>query len=185
MLPKPLMDVRMNVSGIISLLLRLVLAATVWWLISEGRNDSWVLGAPAVLLAVWLSHHLHPQPGRRLSLVGLLAFWWFFTRQSLLAGLDVARRTLSPELPIQPGAISVPLYLPSGAPRWLLAMTLSLLPGTLSVRFEKDRLLLHCLDMTQPVEHDVFVAQRQIAAVFGLPVADLLEQEQRHRRQET
>ncbi|SFC01218.1 multicomponent Na+:H+ antiporter subunit E [Marinospirillum celere] len=155
-------------------LIRGLLAAFCWWLISEGRNDSWVLGAPAVVLAVVFSFYLQPASGYRLSLPGILAFWWYFSRQSLVAGYDVAKRIISPEMPIQPGEVTLKLHLPAGAPRWLLAMTLSLLPGTLSVRFEGDSLVLHCLDIGEPVEVDVLTAERRVAAVFGLSGAALI-----------
>lgn len=151
-----------------SWLLRSLLAAFCWWLITEGRIDSWVVGLPAVGLAVVFSFYLQPASGYRLSLPGILAFWWYFSRQSLVAGYDVAKRIISPEMPIQPGEVSLQLHLPAGAPRWLLAMTLSLLPGTLSVRLEGETLVLHCLDIGEPIEADVLTAERRVAAVFGL-----------------
>ena len=163
----------------LALVLRLLLAAFCWWLISEGRVDSWVVGVPAVLAAVAFSFYLQPPSQYRLSLPGILAFWWFFTRQSLVAGMDVAKRILSPEMPIQPGEVTLELHLPEGAPRWLLAMTLSLLPGTLSVRLEEKSLVLHCLDIGEPVEVEVLNAERRVAAVFGLSGVALITQEQK------
>lgn len=172
----------------LSLLLRLLLATGLWWLLTEGRNDSWILGIPALLLAVAFSYRLRPARAQHLSITGLLAFCWYFSRQSLLAGLDVARRTLSPDLPIQPGEVEVRIHLPAGPPYWLLTMTLSLLPGTIIIRCHQDWLLLHCIDTTQPIEQDVFTAQRRVAALFGLPIDHLLQQEQatqQHGRQQT
>lgn len=157
---------------------RLLLAVFCWWLISEGRTDSWLIGLPASLLAVLLSFYLQPPANYRLSFSGLLAFWWFFSRQSLVAGFDVAKRILAPEMPIQPGEVRVPVHLPEGAPRWLLAMTLSLLPGSLSLRFDGDELILHCLDITDPLEVEVLRTEKRIAAVFGLSGVELITKEQ-------
>jgi len=162
----------------LAFVLRSLLAAFCWWLISEGRTDSWVVGGPAVLAAVAFSFCLQPPTHYRLSLSGLVAFWWFFTRQSLLAGMDVAKRILSPEMPIQPGEVTLELHLPEVAPRWLLAMTLSLLPGTLSVRLSGNHLVLHCLDVGEPIEVDVLNAERRVAAVFGWSGVDLITREQ-------
>lgn len=166
----------------LSLLRRLLLATFIWWLITEGQVASWIIGAPAVLLSVAFSFYLKPAQTLRVSLPGLLAFWWYFSRQSLVAGVDVARRILSPDMPLLPGEVRVTINLPEGAPRWLLAMTLSLLPGTLSIRYSQNQLLLHCLDISQSVESDVFIAQRKVAAVFGLPLAELLQQKQEEER---
>lgn len=163
----------------LAFVLRVLLASFCWWLISEGRIDSWVVGAPAVLAAVAFSFYLQPASRYRLSLPGLLAFWWFFTRQSLIAGMDVAKRILSPDMPIQPGEVTLELHLPEGAPRWLLAMTLSLLPGTLSMRLVGNKLVLHCLDTGEPVEVDVLNAERRVAAVFGLSGVTLITREQK------
>lgn len=166
----------------LSILRRLLLALFIWWLITEGQAASWIIGVPAILLAVAFSFYLKPANSITLSLPGVLSFWWFFSRQSLLAGMDVTRRIISPEMPLIPGEIRIRVYLPEGAPRWLLAMTLSLLPGTLSIRYHNNELLLHCLDISQSVEADAFMAQRKVAAVFGLPVAELLQQEQQEKR---
>lgn len=162
----------------LAFVLRFLLAAFCWWLLSEGRVDSWGIGLLAVLLAVAFSFSLQPPSQYRLSLPGILAFWWFFTRQSLVAGMDVAKRILSPEMPIEPGEVTLDLHLPEGAPRWLLAMTLSLLPGTLSVRLTGNRLTLHCLDIGEAVEVEVLNAERRVAAVFGLSGVALITQEQ-------
>ena len=162
----------------LSILLRTLLAAFCWWVISEGRSDAWLLGAPTVALAVAFSYSLQAPSSYRLSIAGLLAFWWYFTRQSLVAGVDVAKRILSPEMPIHPGEVTLDLHLPEGAPRWLLAMTLSLLPGTLSVRFEGNALVLHCLDIGDPIEVDVLNAERRVAAVFGWSHVAMMTQRQ-------
>jgi len=100
-------------------------------------------------------------------------FCGFFLVRSVVAGLDVARRLLSPALPIHPGEITMTCYLPEGSPRWLLANTLSLMPGTLSVLLEDNSLLLHCLDTNQSVERDVRDCERRIAAVFGLTITEV------------
>ena len=84
----------------------------------------------------------------------------------MAAGVDVARRLLSPRLPINPGYVSYTTSLPAGGPRWLLANVLSLLPGTLSVTLRGDQLELHCLDTALPVREDVARTELRITRMF-------------------
>ncbi len=149
-----------------AVILRSLLGLLIWWLLTEGRSDGLWFGVPVVVLAVALSLYLQPPVAWRLSFSGALAFWWFFSLRSLLAGLDVARRVLSRSMPIQPGSMTLQTELPAGAPRWLLAMTLSLLPGTLSVRLSDNQLLLHCLDLSQPVEDEFRLTELKISRLF-------------------
>ena len=154
-----------------TVLARTLLAALIWWIISEGDSATWLVGVPAILLGVLLSLHLQPVLQYRISLPGLAVFWWFFSLRSLLAGLDIARRILSSKPDLQPGTLSIPLRLPEGAPRWLLAMTLSLLPGTVSLRFEDNALTLHCLDLRCDTENELRQAELKVAGVFGLSLS--------------
>lgn len=140
----------------------------VWWTLTLGQWSALVFGAVVVLLISVLSLRLFPPSAYRIRPLGLLRFVGCFLVRSVVAGIDVARRLLAPGLPINPGEVTLALSLPEGSPRWLLANTLSLMPGTLSVLLEGDRLTLHCLDMAAPVEQDVRRTERQIARAFGL-----------------
>ncbi|XKH60036.1 Na+/H+ antiporter subunit E [Halomonas sediminis] len=140
----------------------------VWWVLTLGDASGLGVGVVVAVLVAGLSLRLFPPSGYRLRPLGLLLFSGYFLSRSVVAGLDVARRVLSPALPVNPGEISLILGLPKGSPRWLLANTLSLMPGTLSVLLEGNRLTLHCLDTTVPVEQDVRETEKQVARVFGL-----------------
>lgn len=147
---------------------RLALASLGWWIISEGQPAALVAGVPAVLAAAALSLTLAP-PARHLPrLPGLLLFLGFFIRQSMAAGVDVAWRILQPVPRCNPAMSRVVLHLPAGAPRWLLADCMSLLPGTLSVALEGNVLVLHRLGGDCPGAADVRAVERRIARLFGL-----------------
>lgn len=146
---------------------RALLAGLGWWVISEGQVAALPAGAAAVVLAVGLSLILAPRIQYRVRPWGLLLFLGYFLGHSLLAGLDVARRILHPAMPITPVIERVPLSLDSGPQRWLLANVLSLLPGTLSVAFEGDMLLLHCLSHSDDRVKDVRAVEHRVARVFA------------------
>lgn len=146
---------------------RLLVASLLWWILTEGAEGSWYLGAPAVVLATAASLRWSGTSHYRVRLLGLLRFSTRFLASSLAAGFDVARRALAPSLPLDPALVSVRTQLPPGPPRWLLATTLSLVPGSLTVTASGDRLLLHSLDRALDIEAEVRGLERAIAALFG------------------
>lgn len=140
----------------------------VWWVLTEGDPSGLWIGAAIALMVALFSCRLHPPSRYALRPVGVLVFSGYFILRSVVAGLDVARRLLSPSLPINPGYVVVKTSLPDGGPRWLLANTLSLMPGTLSVRLQDASLELHCLDLDLPIDEDVRSTERKVAGVFSL-----------------
>jgi multicomponent Na+:H+ antiporter subunit E len=155
-------------SRIRAYLLRLVLLLLVWWILSGSATDWW-FGFPLAAVAAAVSLWLTPPSVHRLRLHRIPVFAAFFLWQSLLAGWDVARRTLSPRLPLRPEVLSVSLHLPAGAPTWWLMLTVSLLPGTLSMRLHPQHILeLHCLDARLDVAGHIRETEIQIGRLFGL-----------------
>ncbi|WP_052063816.1 Na+/H+ antiporter subunit E [Nitrincola sp. A-D6] len=139
---KVILNIRNNP---MALFWRLILAGGFWWALTEGDPSSWMIGLPAVVLGVSVSFCLSTPGNHRFWLPALPRFLLYFLTTSLIAGIDIARRTLSPRLPL------VSIMLPfetslEGLPRWLLMSSLSLMPGTLSVRSGSDGLLIHSLD---------------------------------------
>jgi len=84
-------------------LISTAILAGLWWLITQGRADAWLIGPPAVAFASWASIHLGGNELPRLSLGGLVSFITLFLLESVRGGIDVARRTLGPGLRIEPG----------------------------------------------------------------------------------
>lgn len=149
---------------------RAMLLLGVWWVLTLGDVSGLGPGAAIAGVVAWLSVQLFPGSAYRLSPSGLLLFTGYFLVRSVVAGLDVARRLLTPALPVNPGELTLRLHLPQGSPRWLLANTLSLMPGTLSVLLEGDQLTLHCLDTDARVERDVRATEKKVARVFRQPL---------------
>lgn len=156
---------------------RMILLVLVWWALTEGDLSGIGFGLVIVIIATCISVYLFPPGTRRIRVVPFVLFVMFFLVRSVTAGIDVSRRLLSPSLPANPGYLTFDLNLPEGGPRWLLANTLSLMPGTLSVELDGARLDLHCLDTRDPVEDDVRAVERKVASVFGLSLEGSVEQE--------
>jgi multicomponent Na+:H+ antiporter subunit E len=89
--------------------------------------------------------------GCRLRITAALALVPRFLWQSVVAGVDVARRAFAPSVPLSPGFAAFPVGLPRGPLRNWFATISSLMPGTVPVEDEREALVYHCLDTTQPV----------------------------------
>jgi multicomponent Na+:H+ antiporter subunit E len=81
----------------------------------------------------------------------------------ILSNLDVARRVLSPRLDINPGIVRVRTGLKNPVGRLILANSITLTPGTLSVDIVGDYLYIHWVDVKA---RDTEAASRRIAASF-------------------
>jgi len=139
------------------------------WLIMAGpAPGSWLIGLPTVALATWVSLRLAPPLPYRVSFPGVLSFLGFFLRESLRGGWDVAMRTLSRRMNIQPGEVSFTSSLPDGLPIVLFANCLSLLPGTLSQRIDGRKLSLHLLDSREPQDAQLRELEDRIARMLGI-----------------
>ena len=147
-------------------LLRAVVFAALWWVLTDGGGGV-LFAAVLVPLAVAASLALLPAGASGVSPWGLLRFVPFFLWASLRGGIDVARRTLDPRMPIAPALREFELRAHGDRERVLVAAVLSLMPGSVSVAVEGARLRLHVLDHRLPIERTVRDVERRVAAVFG------------------
>ena len=105
--------------------------------------------------------------GIRLTPKAPLAFFAYLAwlmRALVLANLDMARRVLTPSLPIRPALVHVKTSLRSELGRLALANSITLTPGTLTVDVEEDTLTVHWVDC--PPGTDTQTATEDIAGGF-------------------
>lgn len=79
------------------------------------------------------------------------------------SNLDVTRRVLTPSLPINPGIVEVKTTLKSKFGRMLLANSITLTPGTLTVEVVDDSFFIHWIDVK---DESVDVASQEIVKKF-------------------
>lgn len=140
-----------------------VLLALLWLMLA--REAAAAVGAVAVAVALWTLARTAAPAGRlRWARVPPLAaaFLW----QSLAGGIDVTRRILAPAMPLAPGLVTLRLALPDEGARVLLALLVSLMPGTLAARLHGDRLTLHVLDLRLPIESETRRIEHLIARLY-------------------
>lgn len=141
---------------------------TGFWLIllPSAKPADLLLGALVTLAATWLSLHLLPPRCGGLRFVAALALLPHFLWESLRGGLDVARRALSPSMPLNPGFVSCPMRFAPGLARNSFAAITSLMPGTLPVADDAGNLVYHALDIGQPVVEQLCAEERLLARVL-------------------
>ena len=140
-----------------------------FWLILTSFNLADLpIGALAGALATWASLRLLPAGQWAIRPVALARLALRFLKQSVSAGIDVARRALDPQLPLQPGYARYHSRLPRGVRRNAFCTMTSLLPGTLPCGTEANGdLTIHCLDLAQPVAEQLAAEEALFVRTFG------------------
>ena len=141
----------------------------VLWLVLAGFNPG---DLPAAVVAVagatWTSLRLLPPGGIAPVAAGHRQARAALPAPVADAGIDVARRALDPRLPLRPGFVTVSPRLPPGTQRDAFCAFASLLPGTLPVDTNDDgTLLVHCLDVGQPVAAQMAADEDTLRAGIG------------------
>lgn len=120
-----------------------------------------------LLIAAGLTALLHPDPsGIRLRqvpgvLLAVLRYVVVVGKDVVLGGLQVARFTLDPKLPIHPAVIALPSGTESELATALSAHAITLSPGAMVLEIgEHGVMYTHTLDVTMPDEA-YFEIQRQ------------------------
>jgi multicomponent Na+:H+ antiporter subunit E len=139
-----------------ALAVRGVLFLAVWIVIAGPSVTDLPVGIVAAALAAWTSLKLMPASGAGLRPIPLAVLVVDFLRESIVSGVDVARRALSPKLDLDPGYVVCTLNTAEGPARGAFLTMASLLPGTLPTGLdEQGRLVVHALDVKQPVAEGV------------------------------
>ena len=147
---------------------RVVGFLVVWIVLTGGNPSDLGAGAVAALAATWASLRLLPPSTSRMQLSAFARLVLRFLRQSVVAGVDVARRALDPRLPLHPGFVVYPVGLPRGPARNMFTTLMSLLPGTMPTGSdERGELLIHCLDAEQPVAAQLTMEEEVFSRVIA------------------
>ncbi|HDP74311.1 MAG TPA: Na+/H+ antiporter subunit D [Bacteroidales bacterium] len=77
------------------------------------------------------------------SLIYLFVIAWEIVKSNI----DVALRVINPKLPINPGIVKIKTRLKSPMGRMILANSITLTPGTLTIDIKDDELYIHWIDV--------------------------------------
>jgi multicomponent Na+:H+ antiporter subunit E len=146
----------------------LFIISFIFWLLLtwSAETGSLVTGlAVAGLTALFFGRYFFHNAGK---LIHPHRYYWFiiylfiFIWECIKANFDVAYRVLHPEMPIKPGIVKVPLKIKSPFARTMLANSITMTPGTITVDIVDDNIYVHWIYIVSgdPVEYTKKVSGR-------------------------
>ena len=97
------------------------------------------------------------------AVAGAIVYLFVFLFELVKANLDVAFRVLAPSLPIRPGIVRINTHLTTPLARMLLASSITLTPGTITVETRGSEFFIHWIAVR---DEDPEGATRAIASKF-------------------
>jgi len=157
-----------HMTSVPAAVVRSLVFLSVWIVLSGADLKGIPVGIGAAALASWISLCLLPPRAYRFRFWLLAMLPFRFIWQSVVAGIDVARRALDPRLPLRPGFVTYPIRVPPSPARNLFCDLSSLLPGTLPTGLDENgSLVIHCLDVGQPVIEQMTVEETILMRALG------------------
>lgn len=149
--------------------LKLFATLLFFWILLNGSLALGTLGVGIVVAAViviFFRESLSVLSGHRLTPQAILAalfYVGFFLKELVKANLQMAAIVLNPRLPIEPAIVCTKTKLTNPVARLLLANSITLTPGTLSVELKDDTLYVHWV---KAAGTDCETATKEIVAGF-------------------
>jgi len=89
----------------------------------------------------------------------------FFLKEMIKANFHIAGIVLNPKLPIHPTVKRGKMKVVNAGARMLLANSITLTPGTLSVDMKNDELEIHCVDTMESAEQIMAPFEKHIRRI--------------------
>jgi multicomponent Na+:H+ antiporter subunit E len=140
-------------SGIKAFVLSVLLLLSIWVLMIDDISNQEIgvgLGV-SVLLSLLFARHSKILQDFKLNPKAIGYFFIFlcvFFYELIKSNIDVAFRVINPKLPINPGIVRVKTKLKSRLGRLMLANSITLTPGTLTLETKGDVFYIHWIDVS-------------------------------------
>lgn len=142
------------------------------WLLWSGFFSPLLLGLGAFscVLVVYVSIRMRLFDSEAFALhlsLRLFRFWLWLAKEVIISSLEVARLVLSPRLRISPKVVKFETRCDHPVDRAILGNSITLTPGTLTLRVDGNRLTVHAL--TQAGADDILSGRmdRHVAGLRG------------------
>lgn len=146
------------------------------WLLMSGHYDLFHIsaGLGATLLVCFIHRRLNKYlfyekkitQHYSLRILGLLAYIPWLVWEIVIASLQVAYLVLHPRIPIDPYLVRFKTKLPNVTARVILGNSITLTPGTITVRIREDEFLVHTLTKISAASLVDDSLPRQVAKLF-------------------
>ncbi len=150
--------------------LGLVLYGT--WLLFSGIYTPLLMGLGAVscLAVVGIAHRMDvvDREGHPIHLGWrALTYWMWLAVEIVKANIDVARRILDPKMPIDPVVVTVKASQGSELGQVIYANSITLTPGTVSIRINDNAILVHAIATELAEDIQSGAMDRRVTAMEG------------------
>ena len=142
------------------------------WLLWSGHYTPLLMGigAASSLLVVWIAHRMDilDQEAVPLDIFPRIVLYlpWLFL-QIFKANVDVARRIVSPRLPVSPRVIKVSASQKRDLGRVIYANSITLTPGTVTIDTSGDTITVHALTPEAAADLQTGEMDRRVVRVEG------------------
>ncbi len=151
---------------------RFLFTFAILWVIWIGLTSSFniqelIAGAVVSLIIASFSYKTFTEYGLKFfspkRIYYIFKYLVVFLIALVKANFDVARRVIDPKLPINPGIVEYKTQLTDNAAKVILADSITLTPGTLTVDIRDDKLYIHWIDV---VSKEPDIIYREIGEKF-------------------
>ena len=151
--------------------LGLVLFGT--WLLLSGYFEPTLLafGIASCVLIVAIGHRMDvvDHEGHPIHLGWKAVLYWLWLLVEIVkANLDVARRIIDPKLPIHPVLVTVKTSQATELGQVIYANSITLTPGTISIRIVDDTILVHAVAKELADDLGAGEMDRRVTAIEGV-----------------
>ena len=142
-----------------------------FWLLLSAHFDRFHVGAGVVcsVIVAYASHDLlfKDTGNHRLTkTLRFIAYLPWLIYQIVLANIDVAKRALSPSMPIDPRVVTFKTILKSDMARTALANSITLTPGTVTIDIVDDVFYVHAIAKEPADDLLKGAMERKVAHIF-------------------
>lgn len=132
-------------------LIGLITATAAFWLLLSGHYTGLLLslGALSIALVAWLAHRMDVVDNEAVPLSAswrLPLYWLWLGKEVLLASFDTIKRIYGGPKALDPALRTIRHNQPSELNTVLYANSITLTPGTMSVRVTDDSILIHTVN---------------------------------------
>lgn len=125
---------------------KLFVTTAIFWLLLNGSvaPDVALVGLLVAGVITWIfADGMSFLSGYRFTPRATLGYFWFFLKELVKANVAMAKLVLTPALPLNPAIVKVRTRLTHPVGRLLLANSITLTPGTLTVETKGEWLYVH------------------------------------------
>jgi len=98
------------------------------------------------LIAVYI--YRNDKSKTSLNPIKIIHYIIIFFKNLIISNIDVARIVLNPKLPINPGIVKIKTALDTDFKKLILANSITLTPGTITLEILDDHLFIHWINVT-------------------------------------